>query len=342
MLTPIDIHNMNHKPGRGYSKKEMDEFLEQISEDYETLYKENRDLKDKLEKLSDGVQYYKSMEGTLQKALVLAEKTSKDTIEAANEKAALIEKEARFKAEQLVKEGNLQYENIRQQCLSIVQQYNQFKLQFKQIAIKQIELFDSDFYEIYTNDFLTKINESIDKHPVVKTVPTPESKPVSQDNASDKETHSGTKTPTTDINISDIYKTESVKETSVKPTSDKPVADKPAPDIGLFKEIESEPVLSEDSASGFGDTKRVDSDAVKALLNKEKAKAEESEKSVAEEYDNKIDEHSKDNNAHSSKEQMSKEDKELEALINDLKKELSSNVSDNGDKKPAFEFLDDM
>jgi len=162
MLTPIEIHNKEHKHGRGYSKKEMDEFLDEISEDYETLYKENRDLKEKLEKLSEGIQYYKNLEATLQKALVLAERTSKETIDTANEKAELIQKEAKYKAEQIVNRGITTYESIRQQCISLMQQYSQFKLQFKQIAMKQLELFESDFYEIHTKDFMAQINAAVD------------------------------------------------------------------------------------------------------------------------------------------------------------------------------------
>ena len=131
MLTPIELHNAEHKTGRGYSRKEMDAFLEDVFDNYEKLYKENADLKDKLSQLSDGIQYYKAMESTLQKALVLAEKTSKDTIDAINK-----------------------------QCLSLLQQYNQFRAQYKQIAVKQIELLDGDFYEIYTKDMIDSITRS--------------------------------------------------------------------------------------------------------------------------------------------------------------------------------------
>lgn len=162
MLTPIEIHNKELKTGRGYSKKEMDEFLDEILESYESLYKENIELKEKLTKLSEGIQYYKTMESTLQKALVLAEKTSKDTIDTANSKAKLIEKEATIKAEQIINKAYSKCDHVRQQCISLIQQYNQFKMQFKQIAIKQIDLLDSDFYEIYSNDLNKMLDETMD------------------------------------------------------------------------------------------------------------------------------------------------------------------------------------
>lgn len=162
MLTPIEIHNAQHKTGRGYSKKEMDEFLADVVSSYESIYKENVELKNSISKLQGEMDYYKSMENTLQKALILAEQTSKDTIDTANQKAEIIEKEAIMKADKIINSANSQYDGIRQKCLMLIQQYNQFKMQFKQIAVKQIELLDSDFYEIYTNDLTKSLNEAID------------------------------------------------------------------------------------------------------------------------------------------------------------------------------------
>ena len=160
MITPIELHNRQHKTGRGYSRKEMDLFLEEVYSNYESLYKENAELKEKLTQLSDGIQYYKAMENTLQKALVLAEQTSKDTIEAATAKAQLIEKEAGLKADTIVNNALSEAEKIKKECISLLKQYNQFKAQYKQIAVKQIELLDGDFYEIYSKDLIDAINDA--------------------------------------------------------------------------------------------------------------------------------------------------------------------------------------
>lgn len=106
MLTPIDIQNHVLKTTMGgYNKKETDDFIESVQESYEQLYKENHDLKEKITTLSEGLQYYKQMEGTLQKALVLAEKTSTETLEAAQNQAATIEQESKEKADTLIAES---------------------------------------------------------------------------------------------------------------------------------------------------------------------------------------------------------------------------------------------
>jgi len=50
MLTPLDIENKKFSRKRisGYSVEEVDEFLDEVTVDYEKLYKENSELKDKI------------------------------------------------------------------------------------------------------------------------------------------------------------------------------------------------------------------------------------------------------------------------------------------------------
>ncbi len=105
MLTPIDIQNHTLKTSMsGYNKKDTEEFLASILDSYETLFRENRTLKEKITSLSEGIQYYKQMENTLQKALILAEKTSTETQEAAKAQADQVIKDAQEKAEKIIKD----------------------------------------------------------------------------------------------------------------------------------------------------------------------------------------------------------------------------------------------
>lgn len=114
MLTPSDIRNRMLKTTMGgYNKKDTDDFLDSVYQSFEILYKENKDLKDKVASLSDGVQYYKQMENTLQKALILAEKTSTETQEAAKEEAAKLIKETKEKADTLLNNAKAETDALR-------------------------------------------------------------------------------------------------------------------------------------------------------------------------------------------------------------------------------------
>ena len=47
MLTPIDIHNKEFKRSfRGYNEDEIDDFLDQVVNDYEKLFRDNERLKE--------------------------------------------------------------------------------------------------------------------------------------------------------------------------------------------------------------------------------------------------------------------------------------------------------
>ena len=152
MLTPIDIQNKVLKTGMGYNKKDVDDFIIEIMRNYEALYKENVELKDKISTLSEGIQYYKSIETTLQKALVLAEKTSKETRDAAIVKAEALEKEARVKANIIIADAKNDLESIRNQTINLIQNYESFRLQFKKLAATQMELIESESFQIYAPD----------------------------------------------------------------------------------------------------------------------------------------------------------------------------------------------
>ena len=160
MLTPMELKSKQAQPRkRRYDKEEMDQFLELVYENYQELYEKNSELKKKIKTLSEGIQYYRSIENTLQQALVLAEKTSNETKDAAILKAEIIEKEANAKARQIVGAAEKEYNDIKSQCVHLVQQFNQYKLQLKQAASAQIELIESATFDIYSPELNTIYQE---------------------------------------------------------------------------------------------------------------------------------------------------------------------------------------
>lgn len=148
MLTPIEIKGISFKSGMGYAKKQVDDFVEDIYDNYEQLYKENLELKDKLSTLNEGIQYYKTIEKTLQKALVLAEKTASETKEAAVLKGESIEKNARMKANMILSDAKNELNHLHLQTVSLAQQYEKYKSQMKQIVTSQLELIESSSFQI--------------------------------------------------------------------------------------------------------------------------------------------------------------------------------------------------
>lgn len=154
MLTPVEIQNRAFKSGGlGYDKKDVDNFMKEIVDSYEMLYREKMELNDKMNVLNERLQYYKTIEKTMQKALILAEKTADETKATAQNNARQIENEAATRAQIMISDANNNLEKVHQQTIQLVQQYEAYKIQFKNLAAAQIELLESDSFQINIMDF---------------------------------------------------------------------------------------------------------------------------------------------------------------------------------------------
>ncbi len=147
MLTPLDIHNKEFKKGlRGYDVNDVDEFLDEIIRDFESLYKENLELKEQLMKQQDDIDRYKTIEDTLQSTMVLAQKTAEEAIINSEKEAELIVAEARQKAEGIVSGS---HDRVTE-CLSRVQELKayekQIKLRLKGFLTTQLQMMDDGYH----------------------------------------------------------------------------------------------------------------------------------------------------------------------------------------------------
>lgn len=156
MLTPVEIQNRVFKSGGlGYDKKDVDSFMKEIVDSYEMLYREKMELADKVNVLNDALQNYKTIEKTMQKALMLAQKTAEETQETALKNAHAIEKEAMTKSEIIVSDARRELERIHQKTVQLCQQYDKYKLQFKNLAAAQIELLETESFQIHMMELPT-------------------------------------------------------------------------------------------------------------------------------------------------------------------------------------------
>ncbi len=63
---------------KGYNVDEVDDFLDELTVEYERLYKENAELKGEVESARKDLEHYRSVEHTLQNTLVMAQTTADD------------------------------------------------------------------------------------------------------------------------------------------------------------------------------------------------------------------------------------------------------------------------
>ena len=99
MITPLEMEKLEFETKLGgYKKDSVDGVFQVIKSDYEKIYKENIELRDKISVLEGLVSKYKDMEDTMQSAIILAQQSADNAMAAAREKADAIMKEAEAKA----------------------------------------------------------------------------------------------------------------------------------------------------------------------------------------------------------------------------------------------------
>jgi len=164
MLTPVEVQSKVFKSGGlGYDKKDVENFRAEVLRSYEDIYRENMELKDKVSVLNEGIQYYKTIEKTLQKALILAEKTADETRTNAAKEAKRIEQEARTKASIIVADARNELSSLNKQSKELIRQYEKYRAEFKHLASAQVELISSSAFDLDIKNF--EIEEEVSKSP---------------------------------------------------------------------------------------------------------------------------------------------------------------------------------
>jgi cell division initiation protein len=112
-ITPIEIRQKEfEKAFRGYEKEEVDAFLLSLSQEWERLLEENKELKRRLETSEKEVSRLREVEHSLFRTLKTAEDTGAHMIDAANKTAELHLKEAQMKAEALLNDATFKAKSI--------------------------------------------------------------------------------------------------------------------------------------------------------------------------------------------------------------------------------------
>ena len=131
MLTPLDIENkkFSKQMMNGYSVNEVDEFLDELTADYEKLYKETTDSKNKIADMQEEMAKYKNIESTLNNTLIMAQTAAEDILS-----------EAQANAKQAVTELEQEIALKQKELEDLQKQFDVYKAKMESLLISQLEL----------------------------------------------------------------------------------------------------------------------------------------------------------------------------------------------------------
>lgn len=105
-ITPLEIRQKTfEKNFRGYEKEEVHAFLITLSQEWERVLDENKELRIKFEGTEKEIQKLREVETSLYKTLKTAEDTGASVVEQARKTAELHLRESQLKADQLINEA---------------------------------------------------------------------------------------------------------------------------------------------------------------------------------------------------------------------------------------------
>ena len=144
-LTPLDIrHREFTRSMRGYKDLEVDEFLDDIADEFERLFNENIDHKERLESLEEKNEQYKNIEETLKKTLVSAQQQAEELKQNAKKEADLILRDADLKARNILNDSYAERQKIQRSVQALKQKQEDLKYQMRSLLDSYMNLLDQD------------------------------------------------------------------------------------------------------------------------------------------------------------------------------------------------------
>lgn len=135
-ITPLEIRQKTfEKNFRGYDKDEVDGYLLSLSQEWERLLDENKELTIKLKSSEREVEKLREVENSLFKTLKTAEDTGANIMDQASKAAELHMKETELKAEALLNDArNKAHDTIEEAEMHAKDTYSEMESQVKSMA----------------------------------------------------------------------------------------------------------------------------------------------------------------------------------------------------------------
>ena len=144
-LTPLDIrHREFRRAMRGYSDEDVDVFLDEVADAFESLFQENIESRERIDRLEEQIRHYESLKEALQKTLLSAQQQADDTKSNARKEAELILKDAEIRGRDLLGESYGEKRRLQQDLIQLKQVEEDFRFKFRSLLEAHLNLLAED------------------------------------------------------------------------------------------------------------------------------------------------------------------------------------------------------
>lgn len=164
-IRPIDVRRKEFKSGfRGYDANQVDDFLDQVADEFERTYTDNQRMREEVSSLRERLQQFEDLEGSIRSALVHAEQAANDLRKSSQreadelkissqrdadnlrlssqKEAELTIQEAQNRSHQMLADSSGRVERIQESYEALVEAKREFKNDFRQVLKTYLDVME--------------------------------------------------------------------------------------------------------------------------------------------------------------------------------------------------------
>ena len=151
-ITPNDIHNKDFSTKfKGFDPEEVNDFLDEVKKELEQLIRDNKDLEKRVKFNEEKVEYFNSIQETLNKSILVAQEAADRLRENARKDAEIIVFEAEKAAQAMLKEAAEKATEINRETDLIKKETRIFRQRLQILTQTQLEMIKNEEWDIVLN-----------------------------------------------------------------------------------------------------------------------------------------------------------------------------------------------
>lgn len=151
-ITPNDIHNKDFSTKfKCFDPEEVNDFLEEVKKELETLIRDNKDLEKRVKFNEEKVEYFNSIQETLNKSILVAQEAADRLRENARKDAEIIVFEAGKAAQAMLREAAEKATDINRETDLIKKETRIFRQRLQILTQTQLDMIKNEEWDIVLN-----------------------------------------------------------------------------------------------------------------------------------------------------------------------------------------------
>src|SRR5215210_5268422 len=143
-IRPVDIRRKEFKSGfRGYDANQVDDFLDEVADEFERTFSENQRLSEEIASLQERMQQFEELESSIREALVHAQQVARDLRQNAGKEAELIVREAKEQAHRILADSSGRVERVQESYEVLRQAKQDFANDFRYLLKSFLSVMDN-------------------------------------------------------------------------------------------------------------------------------------------------------------------------------------------------------